>query len=205
MHSVLFVTLCLSTLCIARNAHQSRLLRWRGDWGCGLGQLAGCWKGLPAGDAHKGALPITGSRVAFNTTHTTALPSPCLRMALRLGGGAPCRVGGPAPPCSPPPWAAGGRAGPPGVGWRCQSAPFGVGNSPCSPGACTGTSPAFGGAAKLNERATGLGAASRKEAPDSSTVPSTIARARKPWNFLNGACGARPKGGLRPWGARNRT
>ena len=45
-----------------------------------------------------------------------------------------CRVGGHAPPCPPPCWAAGGRATPPGVGWWCQSMPFGVGMSP----GCTG-------------------------------------------------------------------
>ena len=33
----------------------------------------------------------------------------------------------------------------------------------------------------------------------------TIMRAKTPWNFRKGACGARPKGVLRPLGARNRT
>ena len=36
-----------------------------------------------------------------------------------------------------------------------------------------------------------------------STIPSTIARPRKPQNFLKGACGARPAEGLRTWGTRN--
>ena len=93
---------------------------------------------MPAGDAHKGALPITGSRVAFNTTstHTTALPSPCLRMAVRLGGGAPFPGQAHVPcgwPCAPLPCAplgCWGASPPPGVGWRCQSSPFGVGMSP---------------------------------------------------------------------------
>ena len=45
------------------------------------------------------------------------------------------------------------------------------------------------GPAKPNERATGLGAAICKEAPDldASTAPRAIARARNPWSFLNGA------------------
>jgi len=83
-------------------------------------------------------------------------------------------------------------------------------NGPCAParaqclkrpgpGACTGTSPISGGMSKLRELATGLGATSSTEAPDSSTIPSTIARAKRPWNFLKGACGARPKGDCDPW------
>ena len=97
----------VDTVHCEENAHHSRLLRWRGEWGCGLGlgQLVGCWKGLPAGDAHKGALPVTGIRVASNTAHTNALPPPCLRMArwLRLSGPCPGQV-----PC----------------GWPCACAPL---------------------------------------------------------------------------------
>ena len=112
----------VDTVHCEENAHHSRLLRWRGEWGCGLGQLVGCWKGLPAGDAHKGALPVVGIRVASNTAHTSTLPPPCLRMALRLGGGAcaraRCRAGGPAhtPPCPPPPLGCWGASWPPWCG-----------------------------------------------------------------------------------------
>ena len=82
-------------------------------------------------------------------------------------------------------------------------------NAPCAParaqiwerpvpGVCTGTLPTSRGPAKPHdhELATGLGAASRKEA-QASVIPSAITRARGACHFLEGACSARPKNGLR--------
>ena len=65
----------------------------------------------------RGAPPITGSRAICNATHTTTLPSRCLRLSLWLGEGRGararyrCRVGGPAaPPLHPPGLLGGGLA-----------------------------------------------------------------------------------------------
>ena len=105
VHNFVFV----NTMHCKENAHHSYQLKWWGGWGCGLGQLVGCWKGLPAGDVHKGALPMAGICVASNMVHTSTLPLPCLWMALQLGKGpcaqAKCCASGPMhmPPCPPPP------------------------------------------------------------------------------------------------------
>ena len=48
--------------------------------------------------------------------------------------------------------------------------------------------------------------AKKRRIPVRPPVPvHTTAGAGKPWTFLSGTCSARPKGGLRPLGARNRT
>ena len=117
VNSVLFVTFCLSTLCIVRKFK----MHTKAGYPDGRGVGAAVWAGrLGVGKKCQPAMPIrgrfliapiTGSRVAFNTTHTTALPSPCLRMALWLGGGAPSPGQAHVPcgwPCAPLPSAPAG-------------------------------------------------------------------------------------------------
>ena len=49
----------VDTVHCEENAHHSRLLRWRGEWGCGLGQLAAR---VAAGLVHKGSAHVVQCR-----------------------------------------------------------------------------------------------------------------------------------------------
>ena len=103
----------------------------------------------------------------------------------------------------------------PGAPCSSCNAPYAPARARCwkrpGPDARTGTSPTPGGASNphMHKLATGLGAAMcaiRMEAPDSSTIPSTTTRAKKPWAFLGGAYGARGcNEGVAARGARNHT
>ena len=78
------------------NAHHSRLLRWRGGWGCGLGQLAA---GVVAGPVHKASAHVVQRRRFEQHNNALALcfaeptglaswgaPGVCLQLPAGPGG-----------------------------------------------------------------------------------------------------------------------
>ena len=104
------------------NAHHSRLLRWRGGWGCGLGQLAA---GVVAGPVHKASAHVVQRRRFEQHNNALALcfaeptglaswgaPGVCLQLPAGPGGRA---------------WGLG-----PGAGWACACwRCLGVPGCPC--------------------------------------------------------------------------